>query len=517
MALNNSGPISLGGSTVGQSINLELGVSATALASINSTPFRTLAAVPSGAIALSNFYGKSNIKSWVYYLGQSVELASTGSGSLGTWVRQFWWAAGRNSGTVAVGVTASTGSNAQMGLKWIDSDGNLLGTKNINPGSNPTHVTPCYSVGTDYYQIRGINEYSASNFLGVNGGTYTFGLGNSWRVYGSWQQEYPTGNTACADSSGNIIMSGYVATKINTYLHIGKFTNGGSQVGAVQMAFGDQGQYSASCSVYPRSDGTYVCFGHTGGTASNAGGAYVFPNGITAANCDFAYTLANNNGGAGSQFYTCSAFDNVNNISYLLGYSAYTGSRAIARFDSTYSNTHFVGYYDSTDGWNLLDAASGMSYYNNALYMGGGVKTSGGGDFTYLAKIDPSTLAVVWAYKYRVTGGAVVGLGAKYPYINVQATSKGVYFSYTTNTGDSYLFLIGGQPTTGTYTIPSANGGGTFTLTISALSLTATSIPLWSTGTRSKQTGGVTFGTNNYGTNAISSITPNQPVGFTNL
>jgi hypothetical protein len=60
MALNNSGPLSFGGSTVGQSINLELGVSATATASINSSAFRTLAGVPSGAISVFNFYGKSN-------------------------------------------------------------------------------------------------------------------------------------------------------------------------------------------------------------------------------------------------------------------------------------------------------------------------------------------------------------------------------------------------------------------------------------------------------------------------
>ena len=64
MALNNSGPISLGGATVGQSINLELGNAATAVASINSTPFRTLANVPSGTITLSNFYGKSSNSYW---------------------------------------------------------------------------------------------------------------------------------------------------------------------------------------------------------------------------------------------------------------------------------------------------------------------------------------------------------------------------------------------------------------------------------------------------------------------
>jgi hypothetical protein len=60
MPLNNSGPISIGGSTVGQSINLELGRSATAQSNLNETNLRTLAGVPSGQISLNNFYGKSN-------------------------------------------------------------------------------------------------------------------------------------------------------------------------------------------------------------------------------------------------------------------------------------------------------------------------------------------------------------------------------------------------------------------------------------------------------------------------
>lgn len=60
MALNSTGPLSFGGSTVGQSINLELGFSATAQADINSASFRGLAGVPSGQISVSNFYGKSS-------------------------------------------------------------------------------------------------------------------------------------------------------------------------------------------------------------------------------------------------------------------------------------------------------------------------------------------------------------------------------------------------------------------------------------------------------------------------
>lgn len=62
MALNASGPISLGGSTTGQSINLELGQSATAQVSLNNTNVRTLAGVSSGAIVMpTNFYGKSYV------------------------------------------------------------------------------------------------------------------------------------------------------------------------------------------------------------------------------------------------------------------------------------------------------------------------------------------------------------------------------------------------------------------------------------------------------------------------
>jgi hypothetical protein len=61
MPLNNSGPISLAGATAGQSIAVELGLSATGTISLNDSNVRTLAGVPSGAIVMpTNFYGKSN-------------------------------------------------------------------------------------------------------------------------------------------------------------------------------------------------------------------------------------------------------------------------------------------------------------------------------------------------------------------------------------------------------------------------------------------------------------------------
>jgi hypothetical protein len=63
MALNPSGIMSIGGTTVGASINLELALSADANSSIGQANFRELAKVPTGAISLSDFYGKSNVTS----------------------------------------------------------------------------------------------------------------------------------------------------------------------------------------------------------------------------------------------------------------------------------------------------------------------------------------------------------------------------------------------------------------------------------------------------------------------
>lgn len=67
MALNSSGPISLAGSTAGQSIAVELGQSASGQISLNDTNVRTLAGVSSGAITMpTNFYGKSNAPTFAY-------------------------------------------------------------------------------------------------------------------------------------------------------------------------------------------------------------------------------------------------------------------------------------------------------------------------------------------------------------------------------------------------------------------------------------------------------------------
>lgn len=61
MTLAASGEMSIGGSTATRSINLELSRAAGATSSLGETALRNLAGVASGAISISNFYGKSSV------------------------------------------------------------------------------------------------------------------------------------------------------------------------------------------------------------------------------------------------------------------------------------------------------------------------------------------------------------------------------------------------------------------------------------------------------------------------
>ena len=60
MGLATSGIMSLGGSTAGRSVNLELGRAAGAAASLGGTAERALADRPTGSVSLSHFYGKAS-------------------------------------------------------------------------------------------------------------------------------------------------------------------------------------------------------------------------------------------------------------------------------------------------------------------------------------------------------------------------------------------------------------------------------------------------------------------------
>lgn len=191
MTLNASGPISLGGSTAGQSINLELGKSATALASINATDFRTLAGVPSGQISLASFYGKSNISGWFAIYADVIP--SVG----GNWGAGVCVDASNN--LYANG--AIQGQSGGLFVK-VNSSGTLVTTKRYSAFAAYAPDYPCQMVVDSSSNI-----YTAINYNNVPGllktdSSFTFSSGCQFLPVSGADSAQSTG--LVQDSSGNI-------------------------------------------------------------------------------------------------------------------------------------------------------------------------------------------------------------------------------------------------------------------------------------------------------------------------
>lgn len=114
MTMVSSGPISLGGNAtsggLNQSINIELGRAATDSINLNESAVRTLAGVSSGAISLSNFYGKSNEFAFTISTSQSNVNLRTAAVNAG------WNQSSRLVCTISSGVTISSTSTGSYAL-----------------------------------------------------------------------------------------------------------------------------------------------------------------------------------------------------------------------------------------------------------------------------------------------------------------------------------------------------------------------------------------------------------------
>jgi hypothetical protein len=155
MALNNSGPISLGGSTSGQSVNLELGKSATAQISFNDAAVRTLTGTSSNTALImpTNFYGKSNILDT-----QTVTVG--GSGTIGNADRIRGYTSGL--GSIVDGTSNIYGGAAIASLFWNENNGDYYYFLAIVGATNSGWTT--LTIGT-----KTLNRADA-----------TFGTGANW-------------------------------------------------------------------------------------------------------------------------------------------------------------------------------------------------------------------------------------------------------------------------------------------------------------------------------------------------
>lgn len=114
MTMVSSGPISLGGNAttggLNQSINIELGQSATATISLNNSSVRTLLGRASGTISLSDAYGKSNVFSFIISSNQTNANLRTLAVNAG------WNQSTKLAVTIGSGVYVSSNSTGTPGL-----------------------------------------------------------------------------------------------------------------------------------------------------------------------------------------------------------------------------------------------------------------------------------------------------------------------------------------------------------------------------------------------------------------
>lgn len=239
MPLNNSGPLSFGGSTVGQSINLELGLSATATASINSTAFRTLAGVSSGQISVSNFYGKSNVTYFGLYVnnvstrigitqdpsgnvymmyyegangwGQRVKVSPTGSITQATFIYGSTANYVTSNGVVYITSTARTLGAGESRLIGYENDGSQYNRGNVSTSGR--QQTSIFSIKTNNAQtslfVSGVSATYTCYTSTVSGfvASTDFAINSTWArsLMGplGTQQPFEIGDIA-VDASNNI-------------------------------------------------------------------------------------------------------------------------------------------------------------------------------------------------------------------------------------------------------------------------------------------------------------------------
>lgn len=289
MALNASGPISLGGATAGQSIAVELGGAGTSQISLNDATVRTLAGVASGAITMpTNFYGKANAFTATISTNQT-------NLNLATWATSNGWnGSSAASITIAAGVYIYATSTANAGLTTGNFPGGLtiinngyilgmggnggVGTSNAVAGTNGGNAlslgVSCSITNNSYIAGGGGGGASVGlNYAGTGGGGGGAGGGTGG---------YYTGTPSSGGTGGNPGNSGANGGFGTT----GVATNGSGGAGGGRIlpgTGGSRGTYSPAVVAGGGGSGGgggawYLPYygiggnGNAGGSANNAGG-----------------------------------------------------------------------------------------------------------------------------------------------------------------------------------------------------------------------------------------------------
>jgi uncharacterized delta-60 repeat protein len=234
MALNATGAISLGGSTTGQSIAVELSRSSTATISLNDTVVRTLANVSSGTISLYNLYSRSTVPYWIGTLG-SASYKIYGNG-----------VAVDSSGNVYVcGTHEFTSTNVDGFLAKYNSSGTIQWQRRYGDNDNSSQDASGIAVDSSG------NVYTVGSF--VLGGYYRSQILLSkynssgtiqWQKHLGSNTDFGTaddyGNSVAVDSSGNVYVVGTDNWASMAEITVAKYDSSGT----IQWQRGLNGTYS---------------------------------------------------------------------------------------------------------------------------------------------------------------------------------------------------------------------------------------------------------------------------------
>ena len=531
MTLNSSGPISLGGTTAGVSIEKELGGSGTTQISLNDTNVRTLAGVASGAITMpTNFYGKS---STTYYIGV-VATAKTGDHN-----NQTYGMVIDSSGNLFVGGEYGNGGYGQLAIyKFTASTGAYISTFGYGGNSssfwNTCGATNQLSIcGTNIYVAAAARNSAAQNR--IQGLTFTTsGTATTPKFY--FRQNYPY-----CGSSGNSENTSFIVKKPNGNLLIGSIL------------------YSCTpaccCSVDSHFFPGVVDYNTSSSTASWAlyystpGGAnyYPYPTGATVDSSNNTYFSTNNI--IGFSNWGLAKFTNTGSISWSKAYS-YNSTIGSSCANPSVSSSGTYLYLGLAAGSVMsINSSSGAVNWCKSLLINGysssaiaqdssgnvyfatgkdGVISGTNSNYLYIGKINSSG-TVQWINQLRPTGSTLGGVqhyfynpGTFGPYIKLD--SNYLYLSVTTNFTDgsanNYRPLIymalpldGSHTSASTITVTAGSASYSFTYESSSVSMSSISITVsntpgsWSSsGTGSSSTptyGGVNTGTLETGVQTI--------------
>jgi hypothetical protein len=186
MALNSSGPISIAGTTAGQSIQIELNGNGTTQMSLNDASVRTLAGVASGQIVMpTNFYGKSN--TFLFNISSNQQQANLRTLALAA----GWDGTAAVIATVNAGVYVWSDSTSSPGLtvdgSWpggvaIVNNGFIIGKGGTGGGSGGTNLYAAPTAGGSALSF-GVNVTITNNSYIAGGGGGGGGGGNQGNIY----------------------------------------------------------------------------------------------------------------------------------------------------------------------------------------------------------------------------------------------------------------------------------------------------------------------------------------------